>query len=334
MNTIQQWSIGAAIALSLGLSGCAKQQSTTTATSDTKPTSSSSAKLTTLSIGFQKASLNSIVLKEQHLLEQEFPNTKIEWKEFPAGPQMLEALAVGAVDFGSVGNTPPIFAQAANKGIVYVGYENVHPKWQAVLVSADSPLKTIADLKGKRIAVQKGSSAHDLLGRVLQKAHLTWSDIQPIWLAPADARAALDKKSVDAWVIWEPFLSAAELEGHARPLIDGSAFETTYNFVIGNPDFVQAHPQETARFLNALNHAAQWIVDHPKESLQFYQQAIGLNADIAQRVLDKRYKPSLTQSITPTVAQAQQQIADRFYQEKVIPKQIHIQDAILNNTVK
>lgn len=326
MSYLRTTSLIALSSVTVLLAAC--QKSATAPAQAAAPASSQGNELKTLSIGFQKSSLNSIVLKQQHLLEKEFPKTKIEWKEFPAGPQMLEALAVGAVDLGTVGNTPSIFAQAADKGIVYVGYENVHPKWQAVLVPNDSPIKSIADLKGKRIAVQKGSSAHDLLGRVLKKANLTWNDIQPIWLAPADARAALDKKSVDAWAIWEPFYSAAEVQGHARPIIDGTAFETTYNFVIGNPDFVKAHSQETKQFLNTLNHAAQWIVDHPQESLKLYQDATGLNADIAQRVLDKRYKPSLTQPITPEVVKAQQEIADRFYQEKLIPKQIEINPII------
>lgn len=326
MSYLRTTSLIALSSVTVLLAAC--QKSETAPTQAAAPAASQNNELKTLSIGFQKSSLNSIVLKQQHLLEKEFPKTKIEWKEFPAGPQMLEALAVGAVDLGTVGNTPSIFAQAADKGIVYVGYENVHPKWQAVLVPNDSPIKSIADLKGKRIAVQKGSSAHDLLGRVLKKANLTWNDIQPIWLAPADARAALDKKSVDAWAIWEPFYSAAEVQGHARPIIDGTAFETTYNFLIGNPDFVKAHSQETKQFLNTLNHAAQWIVDHPQESLKLYQDATGLNADIAQRVLDKRYKPSLTQPITPEVVKAQQEIADRFYQEKLIPKQIEINPII------
>lgn len=288
-----------------------------------------SQKQETLTVGFQKSSLNSIVLKtNEDLLKKSFPNTKIEWKEFPAGPQMLEALSAGSIDFGSVGNTPPIFAQAANKNIRYVAYENVQPEWQAVLVPKDSPLTNITQLKGKKIAVQKGSSAHDLLGRVLQKAHLTWSDIQPVWLAPADARAALDKKAVDAWAIWEPFLTAAEVEGQARPLIEGDQFETTYNFLIGQPDFIKNHPTETQKFIQANNDAAQWVVEHPQQTLDLYQQAIGLNKEITQKVLAKKYQPSLLYPITPTVVKAQQNIADRFTQDQVIPQKINIQQAV------
>lgn len=283
----------------------------------------------TLTIGFQKSSLSSIVLQtEQSLLKKEFPQLNVQWREFPAGPQLLEALSAGAIDIGSVGNTPPIFAQAGNKNIVYVGYENVQPQWQAILVSDKSSIQNINELKGKKIAVQKGSSAHDLLGRVLEKAHLTWSDIQPVWLAHEDARAALDKGSVDAWAIWEPFLTVAQVEGHARPIIDGTKFENTYNFLISRPDFVKNHASEVKGFIQASNLAAQWIVEHPSETRNLYQKAINVNAEIAQRVLDKRYKPSLTKTMTDDVVAAQQNIADRFAKDNVIPQHIDVKQAV------
>lgn len=289
-----------------------------------------------IKIGFQKSSLNSIVLKHnEKILHQFFPHVQIEWKEFPAGPQMLEALSVGSIDLGSVGNTPPIFAQAADKNIEYVAYENVHPLWQAVLISQGSDIKRIEQLKGKKVAVQKGSSAHDLLGRVLQKAHLNWSDIEPVWLAPADARAALDKKAVDAWVIWEPFLTAAQIDSHAQSLIDGSSFENTYNFLIGQPKFLKSHPQETQKFIQANNQAAKWVVTHPQETLDLYGKAIGLSPEITQKVLDKKYKPALLLPINQTVIDAQQHIADRFTVDHVIPHHISIVNATTTaSTVK
>lgn len=325
MTHLKSWALTLTAVSIIGLTACAEKKAEPTTVKD----------VDTLTIGFQKSSLSSIVLKsEQELFKKQFPNTQLQWREFPAGPQMLEALSVGAIDFGSVGNTPPVFAQAANKNITYVGYENIHPKWQSVLVPQDSSITSIEQLKGKRIAVQKGSSAHDLLGRVLQKANLKWSDIQPIWLVPADARAAFDKKSVDAWVIWEPFLSAAEVEGKARSVIDGSSFETTYNFLISRPDFVKAHPEEVKKFIAVSNDAARWIVEHPQETLKLYSQTIGLNENIAQRVLDKRDKPSLIYNMTSSVTQAQQHIADRFYTEQLIPQKIDVQQAVWQNTAQ
>jgi len=258
----------------------------------------------------------------------------VAWKEFPAGPQMLEALAVGAIDFGAVGNTPPVFAQAAGKDLKYIGYEVVPQNAQALLIPADSSIRTLADLKGKRIAVQKGSSAHELLAKALQKAGLSWQDIQPIWLPPADARAAFDKQSIDAWSIWEPYLSAAELDAKAKVLIDGQAFARTYSFYIANPQFIEQHPGATEKILQSLNTADQWVLQHQQQALKIYQQSTGLKQNIAQRVIDKRLKPSPIYSLEPEVVQAQQEIADLFQQVKLIPKSIQVSQVVWVPTPK
>lgn len=309
----------------VSLAGCQKHESPTTQKAGTAP---EQATVQTLSIGFQKSSLNLLVARQQKLFEQAFPKAKIEWREFPAGPQMLEALAVGAVDFGYVGNTPPIFAQAAAKPLRYVAYEVVAPTGQAVLVHKHGPIHSLQALKGKRIAVQKGSSAHELLAKTLKKAGLTWQDIQPIWLPPADARAAFDKQAVDAWAIWEPYLGTAELQGQTRTLIDGSAFPTTYSFYIGNPEFIQQHSDATQKFIHSVNSADQWIVQHPDQALQIYADSTGLTTAVARQVLNKRPKPSPVYALNHDVIQSQQQIADLFQQEQLIPVHIDIQHSV------
>lgn len=316
--------------IALGLSGCQKTSS------DTAPGQQSvqKNKLKTLAVGYQKSSLNLLVARQQQLFEQQFPGVQVAWKEFPAGPQMLEALAVGAIDFGAVGNTPPVFAQAAGKDLKYIGYEVVPQNAQALLIPADSSIRTLADLKGKRIAVQKGSSAHELLAKVLQKAGLSWQDIQPIWLPPADARAAFDKQSIDAWSIWEPYLSAAELDAKAKVLIDGQAFARTYSFYIANPQFIEQHPGATEKILQSLNTADQWVLQHQQQALKIYQQSTGLKQNIAQRVIDKRLKPSPIYSLKPEVVQAQQEIADLFQQVKLIPKSIQVSQVVWVPTPK
>ena len=324
MNTLKTITFAGITALSLALSACQKSESSQSQVADQNTAEA----VDTLAIGYQKSSLNLLVARQQKLFEQEFPHAKIEWKEFPAGPQMLEALAVGAIDFGAVGNTPPIFAQAAGKDLSYVGYELVPANSQALLIPKSSAIQSIQELKGKRIAVQKGSSAHELLAKILQKAGLSWQDIQPIWLPPADARAAFDKQSVDAWAIWEPYLSAAEQDAHAQVLIDGTAFPKTYSFYIGNPKFIAAHPQATSQFLHGLNQADQWVLNNQPQALSVYTQSTGLQTTIAQRVIDKRLKPSPIQTLNPEVVQAQQQIADLFQQVQLIPKNIQVQTAV------
>ena len=324
MGVLQSFSLIAVTALSLGLAACQKPEQKEANT----PATRADIPVKTLSIGYQKSSLNLLVARQQALFEQQFPQAKIEWREFPAGPQMLEALAVNAVDFGYVGNTPPIFAQAANKDLRYIGYEVVPEQSQALVIPAGSSIKTIADLKGKRIAVQKGSSAHELLAKVLQKAGLSWTDIQPIWLPPADARAAFDKQSIDAWSIWDPYLSAAELDSKAKVLTSAADFPKTYSFYIANPKFITEHPQAVTQFIGGLNSADQWILKNQTLALDIYAQSTGLNKTIAQRVFDRRLKPSPIQTLTPEVIQTQQNIADLFQQVQLIPQKINVQDAV------
>lgn len=309
-------------ALSVSLAACQKQEANTNTVND---------EVKTLTLGFQKSAANFLVARQQKILEQEFPQTKIEWKDFPAGPQLLEALSVGAVDVGVVGNTPPIFAQAAGKELTYVGYEVQPTVNQAILIHKDSSIKNIQDLKGKRIALQKGSNMHEFLANALNKAGLKWSDIEPIWLPPADAGAAFDKKSVDAWAIWEPNLTTAIETTQAKTLIDGQVFPKTYLYYVAHPTFAQAHPDAIKKVIKSLNQADEWIIKNPDEALKTYVASTGLDEKIAQIVLNKRLKPSLVYPINEEVIKSQQKIADLFYSEKLLPKQINIQDAVLNS---
>ena len=199
-----------------------------------------------LRIGYQKAAVNLVVLKQKGVLEKRFPNTRIGWVEFPAGPQLLEALSVGSLEFGLTGDSPPVFAQAAGKDLLYVGVEPPKPDSSAILVLGDSPIRSLAELKGKKIALQKGSSSHYLLVRAVDKAGLKWSDIQPIYLAPADARAAFERKSVDAWAIWDPFYAAIELAIKPRVLATGRELSSNNSFYLASRPFTTQH--DTAAF--------------------------------------------------------------------------------------
>lgn len=320
------FSIGLTSLFIFGLSACQKPE---TPVSSSKK-SNASQQVTTIkniTVGYQKSALTLLIVRQQKLLEQQFPEAKIQWKEFPAGPQMLEALSVGAVDLGFVGNTPPIFAQAAGKNISYVAYEAVPIRSQALIIPNNSSITTLADLKGKRIAVQKGSSSHELLGKILAKANLTWSDIVPVWLAPADARAAFDQHALDGWVIWDPFLAVAERDTKAKVLIDGASFPATYQFYISNPHYLNAHPDVVSKFITVANNANTWMTQHPEQTITYYAQAIGQDPNIAKKSLDKRPKDITIRAVNSNILHSQQQIADSFYTVKLIPQKIDIQKA-------
>ena len=177
----------------------------------------------TLRIGYQKYG-TLMLLKAKGTLDKRLAEqgVDVQWTEFPGGPQLLEGLNVGSIDFGVTGETPPVFAQAAGADLLYVAYEPPAPTSEAILVPKDSPIKSVQDLKGKKVVLNKGSNVHYLLVRALEDAGLKYSDIQTVFLPPADARAAFERGSVDAWVIWDPYQAAAEQQLQARTLRDAS----------------------------------------------------------------------------------------------------------------
>src|SRR5882757_720458 len=166
-----------------------------------------------LRIGFQKSSTLIAILKARGTLEQAVAplNVRIEWGEFASGLPLTEALNAGAVDFSAdVADTVPVFAQAANANFVYVAQETPSPSAQAVIVHRDAPIQTLADLKGKRIAVTKAAGSHYLLLAALASAKLSPADVKISYLAPADARAAFERNDVDAWFAWDPYVASVE----------------------------------------------------------------------------------------------------------------------------
>lgn len=282
-----------------------------------------------LRIGFQKGSVGIVLAKEHHLLEQRFPHTKISFVEFPAGPQLLEALNAGSIDLGPTGDIPPIFAQAAGIDLLYVGAEPERPKAEVILVGKQSPIHGVADLKGRKIALQKGSSSHNLLLRVLARANLGFNDIQPIYLAPADARAAFSSGSVDAWVIWDPYYSAAALDGQARVLADGSGLPGIgANYYLAARSYVQAHGGFVEAALQAISAADDLSRSDRADSLRLLSAYSGLPPAVMTLFLDHRPASNAIHAMGNADVQSQQQIADAFYRSHLIPKPVKVADVV------
>ncbi|MDE1150632.1 MAG: sulfonate ABC transporter substrate-binding protein [Azospirillaceae bacterium] len=283
-------------------------------------------------IGYQKYG-TLVLLKESGKLDEQLKaqGITVEWREFPGGPQLLEALNVGALDFGIAGEAPPIFAQAAGAPFVYVGVEPPAPKGEAILVPKDSPLKTVADLKGKKVALNKGSNVHYLLVKALEEAGLSYSDIQPTYLAPADARAAFEQGSVDAWVIWDPYYAAAAAATQARVLVDGvrpdgSNRVANHQFYLAERSFYEARPQLVKTILAALTEVDAASRNNPKDVAQRLSPQIGIPAPVLETALARMGYG--IQPMTPDVVADQQKIADTFHKLGLIPKPIKVSDAI------
>src|SRR6266567_4063535 len=213
-------------------------------------------------IGFQKYG-KLVLLKSKATLEHKLKAAgyKAVWTEFPSGPPLLEALNVGAIDFGNTGEAPPIFAQAAGAPIQYVAYEPPAPKGEAILVPKESKLNSVADLKGKKVALNKGSNVHYLLVKALEKAGVKYSEIETVFLAPADARAAFERGAVDAWVIWDPFQAAAEAATGARTLANGTGLAPNHQFYLAGQKFADANPQVIDAVIASVAELDDWAKD-------------------------------------------------------------------------
>lgn len=303
--------LSASLATIMMLTGCSKPQESTT-----------------LNIGFQKYGVLPIIKARGDLdkaLKEKGVNVK--WVEFPAGPQLLEGLNVGSVSFGESGEAPPIFAQAANSNLVYVANQPAAPLAEALIVPKDSAIQSVQDLKGKRVVLNKGSNVHYLLLKVLEANHLKLDDIQVVYLPPADARAAFEKGAVDAWVIWDPFFAAAEKQLNAKVIATGQNVVNNHQFYLADRKFAEQHPDVLKVVVNELNTTTQWVSQHQTDAAKLLEKPTGLPLDVLNTSISRMGFG--VSPISNDVVKKQQDVADAFYLQKLIPNKINIQVAVL-----
>lgn len=274
-------------------------------------------------IGFQKYG-TLLLLKAKGTLEPSLAplGCKVMWTEFPSGPPLLEALGVGAIDFGITGETPPIFAQAAGAPILYVGHEPPAPMGEAILVPRGSPINSVTDLKGRKVALNKGSNVHYFLVEALAKAGIAYADVQPVFLAPAEARAAFVRGSVDAWAIWEPYLAAAQAASGARTLTDATGIAANHQFYLAEQRFAEANPLIVDATLAAVAATDGWAKGNARAAAAELSPQIGIAADVLETALSRE-----SYGVTPLgadVVAAQQRIADTFFRLGLVPKAVDV----------
>lgn len=283
----------------------------------------------TLRIGLQKYGTLAI-LKARGTLEKRLAPQGIDvrWVEFPAGPQLLEGLNVGSIDYGSVGEAPPIFAQAAGADLVYVAAEPPAPRSEAIVIPHDSTIGSVVGLKGRKVMLNKGSNVHYLLIRALEKAGLQYRDIQAVYLPPADARSAFERGAVDAWAIWDPYLAAAEQQLGARVLVDGVGIVSNHQFFLASRRYAEKHPEIINIVVDELDAVDRWSRQNLKEAATILARQVGLDLPVVELAME-RYSYGV-KPVSQAVLAEQQKIADVFTRLKLIPKKINVRgDAIL-----
>jgi sulfonate transport system substrate-binding protein len=281
-------------------------------------------------IGYQKSGV-LVIARQQAVLEKRFAGRQIgiKWIEFTSGPPLLEAMSIGSVDLGAVGDTPPIFAQAANANILYVAGSPI-TNGQGILVPASSGVRSIADLKGKRVGFTKGSSAHNVVIAALEKAGLTYEDITPVYLTPPDAGPAFANGSIEAWAIWDPYFAIGEKRQNGRVLISAREVAKTNSFYLANRDFANTYVRETREVIDGLAEAARWAEANRAEVASALAAVTGVPLEV-QTVAANRAS-FLIGPVTDEIVTTQQAVADRFHKLGLIPKPIAVRDIVWRHT--
>ncbi|WP_110928720.1 sulfonate ABC transporter substrate-binding protein [Bacillus massiliglaciei] len=318
------WTMALSVLVIIGLMGCSASSS-----KEEIRASGGDENDKTIHIGYQKFGTLNILQAEKSLDKAlKKKGYSVNWTEFPAGPQLLEALNVGSVDFGHTGEAPPIFAQAAGAPLVYFANEPPNPKGEAIIVPEDSPIKSIKDLKGKKIALNKGSNVHYLLVKALEKEGINYEDIETAFLPPSDARAAFEKGNVDAWVIWDPFLADAELALKGRIIAEATDLAANREFFLSTKTFAENHSEALDIIFDEVKKTEEWVSENPKKAAEFLSPQIGMNVETLERTLNRRTFG--LEKVTPEVLSDQQKIADQFHNLQLIPEEINVKEAAIH----
>lgn len=283
-----------------------------------------------LRIGWQKNGVLALT-KSQGALEKRFSDRgiKVSWSEFTSGPPLLEALGAGALDFGPTGDVPPLFAQAARGNLVYVGTYRGSGQGSAILVRKDSPIQTIEDLKGKKLAFKRGSSAHNVAVKVLRKGGLKPSDVTLVDLAPPDAAADFKNGSIDAWSIWDPYTAIAEADPNTLVLTTAEGIVDSWSYFLGNGDFAAENGDLIVEVIDELKKVGGQAQANFDETVKAIASITGVPEDVTRTVLSRRGADlGAVSTVSDDAVKYQQALADEFYDLKIIPRKLDVGDIV------
>jgi sulfonate transport system substrate-binding protein len=287
----------------------------------------------TLRIGYQKFNTLNILKGAGKLEEALKPlGWSVQWYEFATGPVLLEALNAGSIDFGHAADTPSVFAQAAGVNAVYLAAEQPYPQGIAILVPQSSALRSVADLRGRKVAIGRGWNVQYLLVRALEDQGLSIDDIQPVWVNnAADARSAFESGKVDAVGLWDPFLAGAQLASNPRVLRNGEGLSNNRTFYLAAPAFAQANPQVLRSVFAELRKTNDWADQNPQALADLLAPQLGVDAKVLRLATERRRYTAVPVDVG--IVAEQQRIADTFYKLKFIPRTIQVKDAVFKNVL-
>ncbi|MUG95871.1 aliphatic sulfonate ABC transporter substrate-binding protein [Scytonema sp. UIC 10036] len=292
-------------------------------------TKTSGIKTKVLRMGYQQA---GDLVRVTKVLEKRLEplGVKVEWAQFAQGPQLMEAMNVGKVDLGSVGETPPIFAQAAGAEIVYVvGRRRTEKtgRGSVIAVPPDSPIKTLKNIKGQKVVFQKASASHYFILRALEDVGLKYSDIQVLSIPNVEARATFLEGKIPVWVTGDPHLAIAERMGKVRVLRTSQGLDSPGGYYIAGKQFAIDNPELLRIVIEEIDKIERWAEAHPKETAKLIAPEQKLPPDVIDLVISRRTYG--LRAISPDLVKEQQRVADYFYRNGLLPKPLNIQEALL-----
>ncbi|WP_371793191.1 ABC transporter substrate-binding protein [Streptomyces sp. NBC_01471] len=281
----------------------------------------------TLNVGDQKGGSEAVLRAAGELDHLKY---KIKWSTFTSGPPLLEAVNAKAVDIGAVGNTPPVFAAGSNSKISVVAASHGSSAGEAIVVPGNSPLKSVAALKGKSVAVAQGSSAHFQLLASLKQAGLKMSDVKVKYLQPADALAAFSRGKVDAWAVWDPYTSQVLKTAHGRILTTGQGVVNGLSFQVASPSALKDKRKSAAvsDYLTRLNRAQSWVFKHPEAWAKVWAKETGLPYGVALAAVKRTNGTRVPVAVDDAAIASEQKIADAFAGLKLIPRRFSFKDYV------
>ena len=317
------------LATSLTLISCTEESpktETQLSASNVSDIKTSGIKTKVLHMGYQQA---GDLIRVTKVLEKRLEplGIKVEWAQFAQGPQLMEAMNVGKIDLGLVGETPPIFAQAAGAQIAYIVGRRGNGRKSAIAVPPNSPIKSIKDIKGQKVVFQKASTAHYFIIRALEDAGLKYSDIQVLSIPNVEASAAFLQGKIPVWVTGDPHLAIAEKAGKVRVIKNAQELDSPGGYYIGEKQFIIDNAELLRIVIEEIDKIERWAEIHPKETTKLIAPEQKLPTDVMNLVISRRGYG--LRAISPNLINEQQRIADYFYKNGLLPKPLNVQEAML-----
>jgi sulfonate transport system substrate-binding protein len=334
--------IATTLCLSLATSACSssKSNSTTSTTPvasnpssspQTKPNSGAAAP-NVVRIGFVRWGLLPLI-KQRGTLERELAakNIKVEWVgPFPNFAPVLEAINAGSVDLGAGGDIAAISGLAGGVPVCLLAYRPAVPQAEAILVRADSSIKTPADLVGKTVAVNRGGWGEHLLLKVLEKANVPKEQVKRAYMSPTDALPALLQGHVDGWSMWDVGLAIAEVEHPTRRIASGDAAPHYGVYVVQRQALSEKSTTINA-VLDVIKQEGDWATEKPQEAAAVLEKALGVSAKAANKT-SERDPVEKVLPLEPRVISDIQDSADWMLEQKAIPKRVDIASSVCPTT--